>query len=142
MGLLGKTVLRGRWAMLDLPGQVDLLAEGDQELQGHLEPMGLRAESGHRDQRALRVFQDCPGLPALMDHQVFLGLSLMAVEICCVLQSVLLARLALQECLDSRVTQGTKEIRESSGKMERRVMLAHLVLQGFLALSACRVLVV
>lgn len=33
MALLGRTVLQGRWVMLDLLGQVDLLAEGDQELQ-------------------------------------------------------------------------------------------------------------
>lgn len=128
--------------MLDLLGHLDLLAEGDQELQGYLEPMGCQAESDLRVQRVLRVLQDFPDLLALMDHQVFPVLFMISTVTFCVLQSAPLVPLVLLGCQDSRVTQVIKEKRESLGKMGRRVMLVHLVHQVFLVQWVCRAHVV
>jgi len=128
--------------ILDLLGHLDLLAEGDQELQGYLEPTGCQAESDLRVQRVLRVFQDFPDLLALMDHQVFLVLFMISTVTFCVLQSAPLVPLVLLGCQDSRVTQGIKERGESLGKMGRRVMLVHLVHQVFPVQWVCRAHVV
>lgn len=127
---------------LDLLGHLDLLAEGDQELQGYLGPTGCQAESAPRVQQVLRVLQDFPDLLAQMDLQVFLGLSMILAVTFCVLQSAPLVPLVLLECQDSRVIRGTKETRESLAKMERRVMLVHLAHQVFQGLWACRAHVV
>lgn len=127
---------------MDLLAQVDLLAEGEQEPQDLQEPMGCRAEWGHRGQWGLRVLLVCLAFLALMDPQVFLALSLKAVEIFCVQPSAPLVPLALPGCLDLRVTQGTKETRGRLGKMAKRVTLAPLVLQVYQALWVCRVHVV
>lgn len=127
---------------LDLLGHLDLLAEGDQELQDYLEPMGCQAESDPRVHQVLRALQDFPDLLALMDHQVFLVLFMILAVTFCVLQSAPLVPLVLLGCQDSRVTQGTKEIRGRLENMERKVTLVHLDHQVFLGLWVCRAHVV
>lgn len=127
---------------LDLLGPLDLLAEGEQELQGHQEPMDLQAVLGHRGQWDLRVKLDFLVPRAQMDLRVFLGPSPKAVVIFCVLPSALLVLRALQGCQGSRVTPAIKETRERLEKMERREILAYLVPLGFQGLWACRAHVV
>jgi len=128
--------------MLDLPGQLDLLAEGDQALQDYPELMAYLAEKGQRVLQVLKVLQVFLDLMALMDLLVFLALSPMAAETFCVLPSVPLVHLVLRGCLDSRATQVIKETREKLGKLERRVTRVHLVHQVFQELWDCRAHVV
>lgn len=142
MVLLGRTDPRGKQVNLDLLAHLDLLAEGDQELQDYLEPTDCQAESDRRVQRVLKVFQDFLDLRALTDLQVFPVLFKILVVTFCVLRSALLVLLVLPGCQDSRVTPGTKETRGSLERMERRVTLAHRVHQVFQALWVCRAHVV
>jgi len=128
--------------MLDHLGQLDLLAEGDQELQDYPELMGYQAESGQRVLQVLRVLLVFLVLLALMDLLVFLVLSPMAAETFCVLPSVLLVQPVLPGCQDSRDTLVIKETREKLGKLERRVTRVHLGHQVSQELWDCRVLVV
>lgn len=142
MVLLEKMDPQGKQVTLDLLGPLDLLAEGDQEPQDYLEPMGCQAESDLRVQRVLRVSRDFLDLLVLMDHQVFLVLFKTLVVTYCVLRSAHPVPLVLLGCQDSRVTRGIKETKESLEKMERRVMLVHLAHQVFLGQWVCRAHVV
>jgi len=128
--------------MLDLLGQPDLLAEGDQAPQDYPERMAYQAEKGQRVLQVLRVYQVFLGLLAPMDLLVFLALSPMAAETSCVLPSVPLVQLVHQGCQDSRATQVIKETREKLGKLERRVTRVSLVRQVFQEPWDCRALVV
>lgn len=128
--------------MSDLQDRLDLLAEGDQELQDYLELTGYQVESDLRDQWVLRVFQDFPDLLAPMDPQVFLVLFMISTVTFCALLSALLVPLVLLGCQDSRVTPDTKETRESLERTERGVTLVHRARQVFQALWVCRVHVV
>ncbi|CAL8250696.1 unnamed protein product [Arctogadus glacialis] len=138
----GRTAPQETRVMPDHLGQVDLLAEGDQELQGCREPTACQAEWDHRAQQALKVLQGLLALSALMDPQVFLALFLMAVGIFCVPPFVPMARLVLLGCQDSKDTQAIRETKENSAKTGRRVSLARLVLQVLLVLWVCRAHVV
>lgn len=142
MVLLGRMDLQEKLVNLDLPDHLDLLAEGDQELQGYLEPTGCRAESDPKVQQVLRVFQDFLDLLAPMAPQVFLELSMILMVTFCVLQSAHLVPPGPLGCRDSRVTQDIKEIRESLEKMEKKVILVHLAHLVFPALWVCRAHVV
>jgi len=128
--------------MLDLLGQLDLLAEGDQALQDYPEQMAYQAEKGQRVLRVLKVLQVFLGLLAPMDLLVFLALSPTAAETSCVLPSVRPVQLVHQGCQDSRATQVTKETREKLGKLERRVTRVSLVRQVFQEPWDCRARVV
>lgn len=108
----------------DLPDRTDPLEEADQELWVLLELMDFQVDQDLRVRRGPRVFQDYLVFQAQMDLLDFQELFLKAVEICCVQPSVLQVLLDPRECLDSRVIQVIKEVRERWGKTERRVIRA------------------
>lgn len=108
---------------------MDPLAEGGQELWVSLEPMVFQEERDPRVRRVLRVCQDSLVSQAQTDLLDFQELFLKAVEIFCVLPSALRVLLDLQECLDLRVIQAIKEVKESWGKMVRRGIRARRVHQ-------------
>lgn len=90
--------------------------------------------------RAPLDFQACLGPQDLRDLLDSLGSSLKVLLTCSALPSALRDPPGLRECQGLRAPPATKENKEKSARMARRVTPARLVLLVFQALWGCRAL--
>lgn len=129
---------REKLVMQDLPDRLALRAEGEQELQVCLELMVCQVELDLKGQLVQRVSLAFPAQQVLMALLVCLAHFRISMVTFYVQPSAPLVLRVHLECLGLRATLGTKEIKESLGRMEKRVMLVLLVNLGCQALWVCR----